>query len=115
MSKNITTLVEDMQALLNEDVDHICSEESLDWAAGAFREVLSTRFRKRTTGSAIRFSSLGKKNRQLWYEAHPPENVEKLTPSTHFKFLFGDVIELLLLFLAKEAGHEVTHEQHVVE
>jgi hypothetical protein len=51
----------------------------------------------------------------LWYATHRPEEAEKLLPKTHFKFLYGDMIELLLLFLAKEAGHEVTHEQTEVE
>jgi hypothetical protein len=31
------------------------------------------------------------------------------------KFLFGDYLEELVLFLAKEAGHEVTHRQHEVK
>lgn len=114
-NKTLDTLIADMKEILSEDVDHKCSEENLDWAAKALRDVLSTRFHKRSTGSAIRFSSLGKPSRQVWYEAHPPADVEKLTPNTYFKFLFGDVIEILLLFLAKEAGHTVTHEQHEVE
>ena len=40
---------------------------------------------------------------------------EDLSPKTYFKFLYGDVIEQLILFLAKEAGHKVEMEQLEVE
>lgn len=112
---DISTLVEDMYSVLDQDTDHQVKEENLDWAASAFRAILSSRFSKRSEGSAIRFSSLGKKDRQIWYGAHPPADVEKMPPSTIFKFLYGDLIEVALLFLAKEAGHEVSHEQFEVE
>lgn len=38
-----------------------------------------------------------------------------MPPKTLFKFLYGDMIEIAMIFLAKEAGHTVTHEQHTVE
>lgn len=38
-----------------------------------------------------------------------------MLPKTYFKFLYGDMIELLLLFLAKEAGHTVERMQEEVE
>lgn len=113
---NIDTLIEDMQHVLDEDTDHVVSEENLNWAASAFRQILATRFaaRKEEPTKALRFSSIGKKDRQVWYAAHPPEGVEKMGPSQMFKFLYGDLIEIALLFIAKEAGHEVTHEQFEV-
>jgi hypothetical protein len=58
---------------------------------------------------------LGKKDRQIWYDANMPEAQRKLPGKMEFKFLYGDVLEVLMLFLAKEAGHEVTHEQHEVD
>jgi len=63
----------------------------------------------------LRFSALGKKNRQIWYEAHQDGSAETLSPKTLFKFLYGDVIEALLLFLVVEAGHQVTEAQAEVE
>lgn len=77
--------------------------------------LLRTRLSKRKEGEVIRFSSLGKKDRQLWYQANMPEVAEKFSGRTLFKFMFGDCVEVLTLFLAKEAGHEVTHMQHEVE
>lgn len=94
------------------------SEENVQWAGEAFKDLLRTRLTKRevkTGDGVLRFSSLGKKDRQLWYAANKPDTAEKMHGKQNFKFLYGDAIEVLLLFLTKEAGHEVTHEQAEVE
>ena len=36
---------------------------------------------------------------------------EKMTPSTLLKFMYGHIIEEMLLFLVKASGHKVTDEQ----
>jgi hypothetical protein len=38
-----------------------------------------------------------------------------IPPATRLKFLFGDILEELLLFLAKEAGHTVEREQTEID
>lgn len=58
---------------------------------------------------------MGRPDRMLWYAKHAPEKAERMTPKTYFKFLYGDMIELLLLFLARESGHKVEREQEQVE
>lgn len=64
----------------------------------------------------LRFSALGKPDRQVWFEAHPiPGGKEPLTSQTYLKFMYGDIIEQMLLFLTKEAGHSVEAEQAEVE
>jgi hypothetical protein len=66
--------------------------------------------------SYLRMSNLGKGDRQLWYEIrHPELSGEELSPSTKIKFLYGDILESLLLFLAAEAGHDVQNRQLEVE
>ena len=40
-----------------------------------------------------------------------PGKGEEFTGHTYLKFLFGDIIEELILLLAKTAGHEVKNEQ----
>ncbi len=113
-----STLPEDIYRILSDGVDHEVSEENVEWAGEVFKAVLRNRFKKREEVSGedvLRFSSLGKKDRQIWYAANKPETAEEMPPKTYMKFLYGDVIEILLLFLAKESGHEVTHEQHKVE
>lgn len=43
--------------------------------------------------------------------ANTPDRAEPLSKSARFKFLFGDILEELLLFLAQEAGHSVEGQQ----
>lgn len=112
------TLPEDIFNLLDSENDHEVKEENVEWAGEVFKDILRSRFRKREPRKgerAIVFSSLGKPDRQTWYAANMPEKAEKMHGKQNFKFLYGDAIEVILLFLAKEAGHEVTHLQHRVE
>lgn len=115
MTKQLNTLVDDIYSLFNPNVGHEPNEENLDNFCENLKELLKVRLSQRDgLGDTIRFSSLGKKDRQLWYDANGFEK-EELTAKTYFKFLYGDVIEQLVLFLCKEAGHEVTHEQAEIE
>lgn len=112
------TLPEDIYRLLDDTTDHEVSEDNVEWAGEVFKDLLRTRLQKRQEKKGeevLRFSALGKKDRQMWYQANMPEAAEKMHGKQNFKFLYGDVLEVLLLFLAKESGHEVTHEQHEVE
>lgn len=78
---------------------------------------MKTRLSHQKEGRPIRFSGLGKPDRQIWYETHPDEDnpPEEMLPKTYFKFLYGAVIEEILLYLAREAGHSVTDTQRQVE
>lgn len=110
-------LPKDIYALFDPDKDHECNEENLDAFAENLKGLLRQRLSKYTPpNSPLRFSALGKPDRQVWYDAHPIEGgKEALVPKTYLKFLYGDIIEQMLLFLAKEAGHSVTAEQAEVE
>lgn len=111
-----STLPEDIYKLLDDDTDHAVSEENVKWAGDVFMNLLRSRLAKRDNSQdVLRFSSLGKKDRQLWYTQNKPEAAEKLSGKTKFKFLYGDVLEVLALFLAKESGHDVTDAQYEVE
>lgn len=117
-TRDPSTIPEDIYKLLDDSTHHEVSEENVQWAGEAFKDLLRTRLTKRevkTGEGVLRFSSLGKQDRQLWYLANKPEAAEKMHGKQNFKFLYGDAIEVLLLFLTKEAGHEVTHEQAEVE
>lgn len=63
----------------------------------------------------LSLSMVGKPDRQLWYQVNHPELAEPLSPEARAKFLYGDIIEELYLWLAKQSGHEVTREQETVE
>jgi hypothetical protein len=116
MSKSIDSLVDDIYGLLDENTDHEPTDENLEWIANAVRDLLRSRLSARERKAAsLWFSSLGQPDRKLWYAQHLPHVAERMAPKTYFKFLYGDIIELLLLFLAKEAGHKVERLQERVE
>jgi hypothetical protein len=62
----------------------------------------------------LRLSNIGRPLRQLWYELKGVPQ-EPLSPETKFKFLYGDILETLVLFLAEAAGHKVERMQEEVE
>jgi len=63
----------------------------------------------------LRLSSVGKPCvRQLWYELYAPLHGEPLRPATRLKFLYGDLVEAMLLELARKSGHVVAGEQELI-
>ncbi len=62
----------------------------------------------------LRMSNIGKKDRQLWYGYNGYKG-EELQPHVYIKFLYGHLIEEMILALTKLSGHEVTDEQKKVE
>lgn len=115
--KDINTLIPDIYELFDPDTPHEVDEDNLTAFTDVLKEVIRQRLKEREkTGGALRFSNLGRPDRQVWMAAHPePGTEEKLTSKTYLKFLYGDVIEALILFLATEAGHLVTDQQKEVE
>jgi len=122
MTKQLDTLVKDIEGLFDGSwtpYNDGASEDNLahmgEAIIDAVRTSLSTAGRPRET--YLRMSNIGKPDKQLWYEHQDPKAVgkEELRPDTYIKFLYGHIIEALLLFLVKEAGHNVTHEQYEVE
>lgn len=74
----------------------------------ALINALSTEKRK----PGLRMSNAGQPcERKLWYEINETEKGEELRPETRLKFLYGHILEEVLLFLAEVAGHEVTGRQ----
>lgn len=115
MSKSIETLVEDIYKLFDPNETHVANEDNLNEFTENLKDIFRRRLseREERTG-ALRFSALGKPDRQVWFEAKGYDK-EEFTSKTYFKFLYGDIIELMLLFLAKEAGHTVEGFQQEVE
>jgi hypothetical protein len=106
--------VDDIYALFE---GHECSEERLKEFGEKLALVVGGRLREYSNSRSptLRMSNLGKPDRQLWYELNSDGGKEELSPATKIKFLYGDILEALLLFLAAEAGHTVTSEQATVE
>ena len=63
----------------------------------------------------LRMSVLGKPPRQLWYDRFSPKKTKAYDASLNIKFLYGHILEHLLLYLAELTGHKVADQQKKVE
>lgn len=63
----------------------------------------------------LTLSSIGKPLRKLWYDLKEPCEETDEPPYKQLKFLYGDIIETLILWLAKVSGHTVTDQQKEVK
>lgn len=116
MTKKLQDLPEDIYSLFDPTQHHEVDEENIEWAAEQFKALLRTRLKEREPlADPLRFSSMGRPDRQIWYMAQEEIKAEPIQAKTYFKFLYGDVIELLILFLAREAGHTVERTQEELE
>lgn len=114
MTKTIESLVDDIQDLFRNP--HTCDTERCNKLGQALAETIRKRLSEERGQAYLRMSNLGSGDRKLWYDTHvKPDPGEELSPSTKIKFLFGDILEHLLLFLAAEAGHDVQNQQTQVE
>lgn len=116
--KTIDTLVADLEhTLLNGSQD--LTDELCDKYGTQFSQLLKSRLGPRTPREGtLRMSNVGKPcERQLYYSVNNQGEGETLPPSAHMKFLFGDCIELLLLFLTEASGHSVegTQDEQEIE
>lgn len=115
MGKQIETLVEDIQNLflhghsVNSNLSSLLAENIVSSLEKSLTKKDPDEF-------WIRFSQLGKKDRQLWYSSKGSQiPKERFHPNTLIKFSYGNLLEDYLLYLAKEAGHVVEKEQHSME
>jgi hypothetical protein len=68
------------------------------------------------SGGTLRMSNIGQPDRKLWYRHRKDKyKGEKLKAHTLIKFLYGHLIEEMILALVKLSGHDVTDEQKRVE
>ena len=118
--KKLDTLVEDIYstlAVLGEGEALDVSEEVLDEFGNAMKEALrhwaTPKSRDKET---LRMSNIGKPLRQLWYDMKSEgEETQKLDPHLFIRFLYGHILEEVMLFLVKLSGHEVSDEQKQVK
>jgi len=117
--KPIANLTDDIYAVLDSTQDH---EPSPDLAAeyamrigGEFAKATLKRDKPREKGK-LWASDLGKPcMRQHWYKFNMPQAGAGLTGNTKFKFLYGNILEEAVLYMAEEAGHDVQEAQTRVE
>ena len=86
-------------------------EEKVDILLSNLKEALSQWSTPREKSVGLRMSNVGRPNRQLWYDIKSNKDQEELSPAVIFRFLYGHVVEELLLFFVDLAGHKVEHQQ----
>ncbi len=112
--KTVDTLVSDIYELVStKDVsESVDIDECIDQFGERMKDLMRQQFKEQRDDSRkLRMSNIGRKDRFLWNVYNEVETTEDIQPHTYVKFLYGHVIEELLLFLARAAGHTVTDEQ----
>lgn len=105
----LSDLVKDIYAVLSEGYD-LTDAEATEFGLEVATVIKDNLAKRQDREFTLRMSNIGKGARQLWYDKHFGKE-EVLPPATLFKFLYGHLIESLLLLLAKLSGHSVTHRQ----
>ena len=117
--KKLDTLVEDIYdklSVLSDGESLNIDDKTIDAFGESMKEVLShwANPKPRDSGT-LRMSNIGKPMRQLWYDMRSEsKTTERIKPSVFIKFLYGHMLEEVLLMLIKIAGHKVTDEQKEV-
>ncbi len=119
MSK-LNTIVPDIYSILEKLSDGEplpITEEALDETMASMKEAILhwATPRKRDTDFTVRMSNVGKPSRQMWFEKRDPNGRGSVDGATQIKFLYGHVLEELVLMLVRMAGHNVTDEQKEVK
>jgi len=117
--KNLDTLIQDiysnLEGLSSGEALNI-SEEELDLTLSRMKESILAWSKPREVDNSfrLRMSNIGRPLRQLWYESKNASSPHAVSGSTQIKFLYGHVLEEIVLMLVRMAGHEVTSEQKEV-
>ena len=118
MSKNLSTLVDDIyQTVSNINTGKLdIPKDALDSLISGIGEAITAWATPRENSSfTLRMSNIGKPARQLYYQKKfTGDNSYELDAPTLIKFLYGHILEEVLIFLVKMSGHEVSDQQKEV-
>ncbi len=113
--KNIEDVPQDIDNVFVEGIE--IKEEYLNAFLADMKEVIITRLSKEAKEAydptpKMRLSKIGTKLRKAWFEHNSPP-IER-TGKDGLKFIYGDIVEALIVFLLKSTGHTVEDEQKEV-
>lgn len=118
MKKNTYNLVSDIYQLMEtkEVAEGVDFDACVEKFGENVKELMRNEFGgKKRDGRKLRMSNIGRDDRYLWNVYNDVEKSDDIQGHTYVKFLYGHLIEEMLLFLTKAAGHEVTDEQKKCE
>jgi hypothetical protein len=114
--KTIDTLIDDIHNIFH-DPDHKVDPQNLQMFGENCKKALQESIEEATTArpATLRMSKIGTPDRKLWYEMNgqSPSSTKQreIDPALLTKFLYGHILEELVLFFCREAGHDVRGEQ----
>ena len=117
MNYDIYNLVDDIYKVVSdkEIPEGVDLYEEIERFGENCKRLMSNLFTEKRDGRKLRMSNIGRDDRYLWNVVNKPDVQEELTPNTYVKFMYGHLIEEMLLFLTRLSGHEVTDEQKLCE
>lgn len=112
MMTSLSSLVDDINRFLEQTpkLDDSLYQELAQDIVITIKNRLSQESSNRTY---LSLSSIGKPLRRVWYDIKQPLE-EPVQASARLKFLYGDIIEDIALWLAKVSGHKVERRQEEV-
>ena len=116
--KNTYNLVSDIYQLMEtkEVAEGVDFDACVEKFGENVKELMRNEFGgKKRDGRKLRMSNIGRDDRYLWNVYNDVDKSDDIQGHTYVKFLYGHLIEEMLLFLTKAAGHEVTDEQKKCE
>jgi len=111
-------IVEDIYSTLDKlnDGPLDLSEEVIEEFGEAIKNVIKEWSKPQDRkGFYLRMSNIGKPARQLWFDQKTESENRRLDPSLFIKFLYGHLLEEVLLLLVRMSGNKVTDEQKEIE
>lgn len=117
-SKSLDSLVSDIYSeieVLGQNKNLDIPEDLIEDFGERMKEVMRHWATPKEQSKGLRMSNIGRPARQLWYESRDEEDKRPSYAPTYIKFLYGHMLEEVLLLLVKISGHEVTDEQKEVE
>jgi hypothetical protein len=113
--KRIEDIPQDLQMMFDLGITNP-NPENVETMLSDMREaVLRSISEPAKKPKTLRMSNMGRPDRQLWYDINRPSPNSGMPYSLRIKFLMGHLMEALILFLIKEAGHTVEDEQREIE
>jgi hypothetical protein len=110
----LSSLIEDIYKVVDGQVK--IDDSAFDNLARSISETLKDRLSQSDpVRKTLGLSSVGKPLRKLWYEMKSDTELVKPSPDMRLKFLYGDIIEDILLWLAEVSGHDVKDRQREVK
>ena len=117
MSKKVDTLVQDIYRTIDEGLDKRTTDKEFlhTFSKSIMESINKFLFEKRDDVKTLRLSQIGRPDRQLWYNIKSDIESKKIDAKTKIKFLYGEILESLLILLAEASGHEVSEMQKMEE